>query len=130
MMANDRDVLTIDDSGLVELMELGERIQQELGIEEPEPDLEAAIERWRAEKAHDKVRDYRFVILIQPANGHFQARCPALDDCIGKGGTPDEARADLLTRLYRRLYDLTRQGQPIPTDESLAETIHVLIPAW
>jgi predicted RNase H-like HicB family nuclease len=75
------------------------------------------------------MRSYRFVIFIEPADGHFLARCPALDGLIGTGRTPEEARTVLLATLYGYLRDLARQGQPIPTDESFAETVHVLMPA-
>ena len=129
-MTEDRqDILRIDDSSLVELIESGKRLQQELGIKEPEPNFEATIARWQAEQARREMRSYRFVIFIEPADGHFLARCPALDGLVGTGRTPEEARAVLLATLYSHLRDRTRQGWPIPTDESLTETVHVLMPA-
>ncbi|PKO20284.1 MAG: hypothetical protein CVU38_20940 [Chloroflexi bacterium HGW-Chloroflexi-1] len=98
-------------------------------IKEPEPNFEATIARWQAEQARREVRSYRFVVLIEPADGHFLARCPVLDGLIGIGTTTEEARVNLLTTLYGHLSDLRRQSRPIPTDESLAETIYVLMPA-
>lgn len=74
-----------------------------------------------------KVMNYT-VIMTPDEDGGYVVTCPALPGLVTEGDTLDEARAMAADAIRGYLEVLIEDGEPIPTDKSIAEDIAVEVP--
>lgn len=68
---------------------------------------------------------YRFLVVIERANGNFSAYSPDLPGCVATGGTRDEAERNMHGAIELHLQGLREDNLPIPESQSFAEYIAV-----
>lgn len=68
---------------------------------------------------------YRFLVVIERANGNFSAYSPDLPGCIATGATRDEAERNMHEAIELHLQGLREDNLPIPESQSFAEYIAV-----
>lgn len=61
------------------------------------------------------------VVMTPDVTGGYVVTCPALPGLITEGDTLDEARAMATDAIQGYLESLKKHGEPIPTDQSIAE---------
>ena len=69
---------------------------------------------------------YRFLIVIEKANGNFSAYSPDLLGCIATGKTIAEVEGNMYEAIQMHLESLADDDLPIPEPQSLAE--YVVLP--
>lgn len=70
---------------------------------------------------------YRFLIVIEEAEGNYSAYCPDLPGCIATGKTQDEAAQKMHQALEMHIQGMLEDNIPIPKGVALAE--YIAIPA-
>ena len=70
---------------------------------------------------------YRFLIIIEKANGNYSAYSPDLAGCIATGTTREEAAENMHKAIELHLQGLQEDGLPVPESHSFAE--YVAVPA-
>jgi predicted RNase H-like HicB family nuclease len=68
---------------------------------------------------------YRFLIVIEKANGNYSAYSPDLPGCVATGKTQEETKQRMCEAIEMHLQGLVEDGLPIPTSQSFAEYITV-----
>ena len=68
---------------------------------------------------------YRFLIVIEKANGNYSAYSPDLPGCIATGGTREEAERNMHEAIEMHIRGLVEDGLPIPESHSFAEYVAV-----
>jgi len=68
---------------------------------------------------------YRFLIVIEKANGNYSAYSPDLPGCIATGSTREETEQNMLEAIKLHLRGLQDDNLPIPVSDSFAEYIAV-----
>ena len=68
---------------------------------------------------------YRFLIVIEKANGNYSAYSPDLTGCAATGATREEAEKNMYEAIELHLQGLKEDGVSIPQSTSFAEYITV-----
>lgn len=68
---------------------------------------------------------YRFLVIIEKANGNYSAYSPDLPGCIATGVTREEAEQHIYEAIEIHLQGLKEDGLPIPQSTSFAEYVAI-----
>jgi len=68
---------------------------------------------------------YRFLVVIEKANGNYSAYSPDLPGCVATGKTRKDAEQHMYEAIEMHLQGLVEDGLPIPTSQAFAEYIAV-----
>jgi predicted RNase H-like HicB family nuclease len=58
---------------------------------------------------------YRFLVVIEKANGNYSAYSPDLPGCIATGKTPEEAALNMHEAIEMHVRGMLEDGLPVPT---------------
>jgi len=72
-----------------------------------------------------KVMMYRFLIVIEKAEGNYSAYSPDLPGCIATGATREEAERNMHEAIELHVRGLLEDNLPIPESTSFAEYVAV-----
>ena len=70
---------------------------------------------------------YRFLVVIEKANGNYSAYSPDLSGCIATGRTREEAQKNMHQAIQMHLRGLREEHLPIPDSSSTAEYLAVQV---
>lgn len=73
-----------------------------------------------------KIMNYT-VIMTPDETGGYVVTCPALPGLVTEGDTLEEAREMATEAILCYLEGLQKDGQPFPTDNSIAEAVTVRV---
>lgn len=68
---------------------------------------------------------YRFLVVIEKANGNYSAYSPDLPGCVATGATREEAEQSMYEAIELHLQGLKEDGLSIPQSTSFAEYVAV-----
>jgi len=68
---------------------------------------------------------YRFLIIIEKANGNYSAYSPDLPGCVATGRTREETERNMQAAVEMHLQGMLEDNLPIPESEAVAEYIAV-----
>lgn len=68
---------------------------------------------------------YRFLVVIEKANGNYSAYSPDLPGCIATGKTVEETEKNMHEAIQLHIRGLLEDGLPIPEPQSIAEYVAV-----
>ncbi len=68
---------------------------------------------------------YRFLVVIEKANGNYSAYSPDLPGCIATGATREEAERNMHEAIELHVKGLLEDNTPIPESHSFAEYVAV-----
>ncbi len=68
---------------------------------------------------------YRYLIIIEKANGNFSAYSPDLPGCIATGKTQEEVARNMHDAIEMHLQGLREDDLPIPQPSVVAEYVTV-----
>lgn len=68
---------------------------------------------------------YRFLIVIEKANGNYSVYSPDLPGCVATGASRDEAEKNMHEAIEIHLRGLQEDNLPIPESHSFAEYVVV-----
>jgi predicted RNase H-like HicB family nuclease len=66
---------------------------------------------------------YRFLIVIEKANGNFSAYSPDLPGCVATGETQDQVRRHMYEAIDMHVRGLIEDNLPVPESRSFAEFV-------
>ncbi|MBN1889760.1 MAG: type II toxin-antitoxin system HicB family antitoxin [Thermoflexales bacterium] len=69
---------------------------------------------------------YRFLIVIEKANGNYSAYSPDLPGCVATGKTRDQVTRKMHEAIEMHVQGLLEDALPIPKPHSFAEYIAVV----
>lgn len=70
---------------------------------------------------------YRFLVVIEKADGNYSAYSPDLPGCVATGKTREQAARNMHSAIQMHVRGLLEDGLPVPQGRSSAE--YVAIPA-
>jgi predicted RNase H-like HicB family nuclease len=70
---------------------------------------------------------YRFLVVIEKAEGNFSAYSPDLPGCAATGATREEVEKNMLEAIALHIQGMKEDNQPIPQTSSFAE--YIALPA-
>jgi len=70
---------------------------------------------------------YRFLIVIEKANGNYSAYCPDLPGCVATGKTLEEIERNMHEAVEMHVQGMIEDKMPIPESVTLAEYIAVAV---
>ncbi|MBC7262694.1 MAG: type II toxin-antitoxin system HicB family antitoxin [Chloroflexi bacterium] len=68
---------------------------------------------------------YRFLIVIEKANGNYSAYSPDLPGCVATGKTREEVTRNMQEAIEMHIRGLIEDNLPIPQSHSSAEYIAI-----
>jgi predicted RNase H-like HicB family nuclease len=68
---------------------------------------------------------YRFLVVIEKANGNYSAYSPDLPGCIATGATREEVERNIHEAIKLHVQGLLEDNLPIPESNSFAEYVAV-----
>jgi len=68
---------------------------------------------------------YRFLIVIEKANGNFSAYCPDLPGCVATGKTREQTTRNMHKAIEIHVRGMREDRQPVPQTRAFAEYIAV-----
>ena len=68
---------------------------------------------------------YRFLVIIEKADGNYSAYSPDLPGCVATGKTSEEAEQNIYEAIEMHIQGLREDNLPIPEPHSTAEYIVV-----
>ena len=68
---------------------------------------------------------YRFLIVIEKANGNYSAYSPDLPGCVATGATREEAEQNMYQDIEMHIKGLHEDGLPVPESTSFAEYVAI-----
>ena len=68
---------------------------------------------------------YRFLIVIEKANGNYSAYSPDLHGCVATGATREEAEQNMYQAIEMHINGLREDGLPVPESTSFAEYVAI-----
>ncbi len=66
---------------------------------------------------------YRFLIVIERANGNYSAYSPDLPGCVATGETYEEAEQNMYEAVEMHIDGFVEDGIPVPEPTSTAEFV-------
>lgn len=70
---------------------------------------------------------YRFLIVIEKANGNYSAYCPDLPGCVATGKTREETERNMHEAVQMHIQGMIEDKMAIPENVTLAEYIAVAL---
>jgi predicted RNase H-like HicB family nuclease len=68
---------------------------------------------------------YRFLIVIEKADGNYSAYSPDLPGCVATGTTREETEKNMHQAIEMHIKGLREDGLPIPESSSFAEYVAI-----
>ena len=68
---------------------------------------------------------YRFLVVIEKANGNYSAYSPDLPGCVATGKTRPEVERNIYEAIQMHVQGLLEDSAPVPESQSFAEYIAV-----
>jgi predicted RNase H-like HicB family nuclease len=68
---------------------------------------------------------YRFLIVIEKANGNYSAYCPDLPGCVATGKNREETARNMHEAVEMHIQGMLEDNLPIPESVAFAEYIAV-----
>jgi len=68
---------------------------------------------------------YRFLVVIEKANGNYSAYSPDLPGCVATGQTREEVERNIHAAIDLHVHGLMEDNLPIPESESFAEYVAI-----
>ena len=68
---------------------------------------------------------YRFLIVIEKANGNYSAYSPDLPGCVATGETRDRVTSNMYEAIEMHVQGLLQDKLPVPESNSFAEFVAV-----
>ncbi len=68
---------------------------------------------------------YRFLIVIEKANGNYSGHCPDLPGCVATGKTREETERNMHEAVELHVQGMIEDKLPIPESTAMAEYIAV-----
>jgi predicted RNase H-like HicB family nuclease len=68
---------------------------------------------------------YRFLVVIERANGNYSAYSPDLPGCVATGATREEAERNMHEAIELHVKGLLDDNLPVPDSNSFAEYVAV-----
>lgn len=68
---------------------------------------------------------YRFLIVIEKANGNFSAYSPDLPGCVATGRTREQVTRNMHEAIEMHVHGLLEDKSPVPKSQSFAEYVAV-----
>jgi len=68
---------------------------------------------------------YRFLIVIEKADGNYSAYSPDLPGCVATGSTREEAEQNMYQSIEMHIKGLREDGLPVPESNSFAEYVAI-----
>jgi predicted RNase H-like HicB family nuclease len=68
---------------------------------------------------------YRFLVVIEKANGNYSAYSPDLPGCVATGKTKSETERRMHEAIQFHIQGLKEEGMPIPQTKAIAEYIAI-----
>ncbi len=68
---------------------------------------------------------YRFLVVVEKANGNYSAYSPDLPGCVATGETREEVEQNIHEAIQMHVNGLLEDSLPIPESQSFAEYIAV-----
>ncbi len=68
---------------------------------------------------------YRFLVVIEKADGNYSAYAPDLLGCVATGKTREEAEENIHSALEMHVKGLLEDNMPVPPPESFSEYVAV-----
>ena len=66
---------------------------------------------------------FRFLVVIEKANGNYSAYAPDLPGCVATGATREEAEQNMHEAVQLHVNGLIEDGVPVPESEAFAEYV-------
>ena len=66
---------------------------------------------------------YRFLVIIEKANGNYSAYSPDLPGCVATGQTGEEVEQNMYEAIEMHIKGLVEDNSPIPKPHTTAEYI-------
>jgi predicted RNase H-like HicB family nuclease len=66
---------------------------------------------------------YRFLVVIEKANGNYSAYSPDLPGCVATGQTKEETENNILEAIQMHIKGLLEDQMPVPESHTTAETV-------
>ncbi|GAC1378420.1 MAG: type II toxin-antitoxin system HicB family antitoxin [Ktedonobacteraceae bacterium] len=71
---------------------------------------------------------YRFLIIIEEGEHNYSAYVPDLPGCVATGHTHEEVEKHMREAIILHLEGMLEDQEPIPTSQTSAEYIDILLP--
>lgn len=68
---------------------------------------------------------YRFLVVIERANGNYSAYSPDVPGCVATGATREEAERNMHEAIELHVQGLLEDNLPVPQSNSFAEYVAV-----
>jgi predicted RNase H-like HicB family nuclease len=68
---------------------------------------------------------YRFLVVIEKANGNYSAYSPDLPGCVATGATREDAERNMHKAIELHVQGLLEDNLPVPESNSFAEYVAV-----
>jgi len=68
---------------------------------------------------------YRFLIVVEKANGNYSAYSPDLPGCVATGKTREEVRRNMQEAIQMHVRGLREDNLPVPESQAFAEFIDI-----
>lgn len=68
---------------------------------------------------------YRFLVIIEKADGNYAAYAPDLPGCVATGATPEETRQRMAEAIALHIQGLREDGLTVPEPSASADYISV-----
>lgn len=69
---------------------------------------------------------YRFLVVIEKANGNYSAYSPDLPGCVATGATREEVELNMYKAIEMHVHGLIEDNIPVPESSTSAEYVAVL----
>jgi predicted RNase H-like HicB family nuclease len=69
---------------------------------------------------------YRFLVIIEEADGNYSAYSPDLPGCIATGETREEVEQNMHEAILMHIQGLREDNLPVPQSQSFAEYIAIV----
>jgi len=66
---------------------------------------------------------YRFLVVIEKANGNYSAYSPDLPGCVATGQTKEETESNIMEAIQMHIKGLLEDRLPVPEPHTTAETV-------
>ena len=68
---------------------------------------------------------YRFLVIIEKANGNYSAYCPDIPGCIATGKTRVQAEKSMREALAFHIEFMRERGEPVPPPTTVGAIVRV-----
>jgi len=68
---------------------------------------------------------YRFLVVVEKANGNYSTYSPDLPGCVATGITREEAKRNMQEAIGMHIQGLLEDNLPVPESQAFAEYIDI-----